>query len=87
MIRQMAEKRKLLVTIEENALAGGFGSAVSEYLVDSGLAVHTDLLRLGLPDRFIEQGTPQELRKLCGLQPEDIAESIKERLKSWQNRD
>lgn len=87
MIRQMAEKRKLLVTIEENALDGGFGSAVSEYLVDSGLAAHTDLLRLGLPDRFIEQGTPQELRKLCGLQPEDIAESIKERLKSWQNRD
>ncbi|SHK93455.1 1-deoxy-D-xylulose-5-phosphate synthase [Selenomonas ruminantium] len=71
----------LLVTVEENSLVGGFGSGVAEYLTDSGLARSVDLLRLGLPDRFVEQGTQEELLTLCGLQPEQMAERIKERLK------
>jgi 1-deoxy-D-xylulose-5-phosphate synthase len=80
-IAAMAAEHRLLVTLEENTLAGGFGSAVAEYLMDSGLAAMTDLLRLGLPDRFIEQGKPEELLELCGLQPEQIAATVKERLK------
>jgi 1-deoxy-D-xylulose-5-phosphate synthase len=40
-----------------------------------------NLLRLGLPDKFVEQGTQDELLALCGLQPEQMAEKIKERLK------
>ncbi|TYZ30201.1 1-deoxy-D-xylulose-5-phosphate synthase [Selenomonas caprae] len=80
-IDAMAAGHSLLVTLEENALAGGFGSAVAEYLMDSGLAAKTQLLRLGLPDRFIEQGKPAELLELCGLQPEQIAATVKERLK------
>ena len=71
---------KLMVTLEENSLAGGFGSAVAEYLMDSGLSRNLDLLRLGLPDKFIEQGTQEELLTLCGLQPEQMATKIKERL-------
>ena len=71
---------KLMVTVEENSLAGGFGSAVAEYLMDSGLSRNLDLLRLGLPDKFIEQGTQEELLTLCGLQPEQMATKIKERL-------
>ena len=71
---------KLMVTVEENSLAGGFGSAVAEYLLDSGLSRNLDLLRLGLPDKFIEQGTQEELLTLCGLQPEQMAMKIKERL-------
>ncbi len=72
---------QLLVTVEENSLVGGFGSGVAEYLADSGLARSVDLLRLGLPDQFVEQGTQKELLTLCGLQPEQMAERIKERLK------
>ena len=71
---------KLMVTVEENSLVGGFGSAVAEYLMDSGLSRNLDLLRLGLPDKFIEQGTQEELLTLCGLQPEQMAMKIKERL-------
>ena len=71
---------KLMVTLEENSLVGGFGSAVAEYLMDSGLSRNLDLLRLGLPDKFIEQGTQEELLTLCGLQPEQMAMKIKERL-------
>ncbi len=69
---------KLLVTVEENSLVGGFGSAVAEYLADS--RHQTPLLRLGLPDEFIEQGTQEELLTLCGLQPQQLADKIKERL-------
>jgi 1-deoxy-D-xylulose-5-phosphate synthase len=54
-----------VITVEENALAGGFGSAVLELLNDQGLIV--PMLRLGIPDTFIEQGTPDELRALLGL--------------------
>lgn len=80
-IDRMAVSRRLLVTAEENTLVGGFGSAVSEYMTDSGLAAKTGLLRLGLPDHFIEQGSCTELLQRCGLQPEQMAEKVKERLK------
>ncbi|MCH3958935.1 MAG: hypothetical protein LKE51_05430 [Selenomonas sp.] len=80
-IAKLAETKELLVTLEENALAGGFGSAVAEYLVDSGLTSKTQVLRLGLPDAFVEQGTPAELLTICGLQPEQIAAKVKERMK------
>lgn len=78
LIDKMAKSKKLLITAEENVLAGGFGSAVAEYLEDKGLSV--PLVRFGIPDRFIEQGTRAELFALCGLQPEQMAERIRERL-------
>ena len=78
MLKQHLSAR-LLVTMEENSLLGGFGSAVAEYLADNGRTLN--LLRLGLPDKFVEQGTQDELLALCGLQPEQMAEKIKERLK------
>lgn len=83
----MAAERRLLVTAEENTLTGGFGSAVAEYILDNGLASKVGLLRLGLPDHFIEQGSHEELLRRCGLQPDQIAEKVKERLKTWQNND
>ena len=63
------------VTIEENVLMGGFGSAVAEYLTDKYLK--KPLLRLGIHDEFIEQGSINELWDVCGLTPEKIAESVK----------
>lgn len=78
LIDEMARTKKLLITAEENVLAGGFGSAVAEYLADSGQQV--PLVRFGIPDRFIEQGTRKELLSLCGLQPEQMAERVRERL-------
>lgn len=78
LIDAMAKTKKLIITVEENVLAGGFGSAVAEYLADSGQQV--PLVRFGIPDRFIEQGTRKELLSLCGLQPEQMAECVRERL-------
>ncbi|WP_288850351.1 1-deoxy-D-xylulose-5-phosphate synthase [uncultured Mitsuokella sp.] len=78
LLGEMARTKRLLITAEENVLAGGFGSAVAEYLADHGIEV--PLLRFGIPDRFIEQGTRRELLSLCGLQPSEMAERIRERL-------
>ncbi len=74
----LAGEMELFVTLEENALAGGFGSAVAEFLADEDLAV--PLVRFGIPDHFIEQGSPDELLALCGLQPEQIAARIRQRV-------
>ena len=79
LLHRMAHEKKMLVTMEENALAGGFGSAVLEALADAGLLV--PVVRFGIGDAFIEQGTPQELLEMAGLQPEQMARSI---LTAWK---
>lgn len=71
-----AQKTGRVVTIEENALAGGFGSAVLEMLQEEGLS-GIPVLRLGLPDRFITHGTRSELLVHVGLDGEGIAGSVK----------
>ncbi len=73
-----AKKNKLIVTLEENVLPGGFGSAVAEYMADAGHG--TPLLRIGIPDRFVSQGAKSKLLESCGLLPEQIAEKI---MKKW----
>lgn len=65
----------VIITAEENSLDGGFGSAVLELLSDS--RANVDTLTLGIPDQFIEQGTQDELRKLCGLDKQSLLENIK----------
>ncbi|MDP8237399.1 MAG: 1-deoxy-D-xylulose-5-phosphate synthase, partial [Candidatus Erginobacter occultus] len=70
-----ARAGKKIVTLAEDPLAGGFGSAVGECLEEAGLAPAL-LLRIGLPDRFIPHGTIKQLRKDFGLDPESVAEKI-----------
>jgi 1-deoxy-D-xylulose-5-phosphate synthase len=65
-----------LVTIEDNVLAGGFGSAVTELLVDEG--VQAKVVRLGIPDAFIEHGAPDALYRQCDYSPEAIAARVRE---------
>ena len=79
LLHRMAHEKKMLVTMEENALAGGFGSAVLEALADAGLRV--PVVRFGIGDAFIEQGKPQELLEIAGLLPEQMARSI---LTAWK---
>ncbi len=86
-IETMAASKKLLVTVEENVLAGGFGSAAAEVLTDGDLLKHTSLIRMGIADTFVEQGTHDELLEICNLQPEQLAYKVKERIKEWQNKD
>ncbi len=74
-LNRVAEKYTKIVTLEENALAGGFGSAVVEYFSDKGFK--NDILRIGLPDKFIDHGTQTELHQLLGMDPESIVEKVK----------
>ena len=76
LIKQLADRTKRLVTVEENALAGGFGSAVLETLGKSKLA-KIKVERIGLPDRFIEHGTQELLRSMLDLDAEGIARRIR----------
>lgn len=76
LILQLAEEHELLVTIEENAVSGGAGSGVSELLHTYGKTGHR-WLHLGLPDRFLEQGTREELLAECGLDAKGILHSIR----------
>jgi 1-deoxy-D-xylulose-5-phosphate synthase len=64
-----------VVTLEENALQGGFGSAVLECLAERGINV--PVLRLGLPDHFIEQGSQGELRQRYGLDAAGVAARVR----------
>lgn len=63
-----------IVTVEDGQLAGGFGSAVLEWLSDNGKT--TRVRRIGLPDRFIEHGTVNELRHIAGTDIESIKQAI-----------
>lgn len=66
-----------LLLVEENALAGGFGSAVLEFLADRDLLGETTVRRLGLPDRFVEHGSPEELLHQVGLDREGVARALR----------
>lgn len=74
MINVLAQTHDYLVTLEENAIQGGAGSAVAEELNSSGKS--TALLQLGLPDYFIPQATQQEALKDLGLDSKGIEEKI-----------
>jgi 1-deoxy-D-xylulose-5-phosphate synthase len=73
-----AADHDLLVTLEENVVAGGAGSAVNELLAAEG--VPAAVLNLGLPDAFVEHGKPAELLAECGLDAEGIEASIRARM-------
>jgi len=78
LIIDLAAQSPLLLTAEENALQGGFGAAVLELLSDRGLGVRVE--RIGIPDRFIEQGTQLELWQRLGLDAAAIARRIQQAL-------
>ncbi len=78
LIVELAQTHELIVTLEENCIAGGAGSAINELLAAEGIPVK--LLNLGLPDQFVEHGRQDELLQLCGLDSEGIIKSIQARI-------
>lgn len=74
LVFEMAKQHDLLVTIEENVVAGGAGSAINELLV--GMNNPPTILNLGLPDKFVEHGARDVLLHDCGLDEEGIIASI-----------
>jgi len=72
---EISKKHSKIITLEESALSGGFGSGVLEYFSEKNYK--NDVLRIGLPDEFIEHGTQSELHKMLKIDPEGIAEKVK----------
>lgn len=73
-IKQLAASHSTLVTLEDNALMGGAGSAVNEFVMAEKLSI--PVLNLGLPDVFIKHGTQQEIHQELGLDADGIQKSI-----------
>jgi 1-deoxy-D-xylulose-5-phosphate synthase len=67
MIRELTLRFKHILMVEENVLAGGFSSAVLEFLADNDLLSGLRIKRMGIPDVFVEHGTQKELRQMMGL--------------------
>jgi 1-deoxy-D-xylulose-5-phosphate synthase len=74
LILQLANSHDVLVTVEENVLAGGAGQAVNGFLQSQRILM--PVLNIGLPDAFIEQGTREQLLTLCGLDTQGIFNQI-----------
>ena len=77
--RSLFDSHKVIVTLEDNTLVGGYGSAVGELLMDLGYG-DKRLMRFGLPDHFVEQGEIPALFKLLKIDGESVAKQIMERL-------
>jgi 1-deoxy-D-xylulose-5-phosphate synthase len=76
LIERLAAEHDVLVTVEENVLAGGFGSAVLEEMAERDLLGDTRVLRIGLPDRYVTHGKPALIREEVGLTPEALADRV-----------
>lgn len=82
LVQQLADSHELLVTVEENSVMGGAGSAVNEFLTREGLL--QAILNLGLPDYYVEHAKPAEMLTECGLDAAGIEAAVRARLTSLQ---
>jgi len=82
-LHKVFSKFKNIITVEDGVIAGGFGSAVLEFMSDNNYSVN--VVRLGIPDEFIEHGTPAELHKICNFDAENIFKTITSTVKQKIN--
>jgi len=78
LVREIAAGHELLVTVEENAIMGGAGAAVSEFLARENIL--KSVLHLGLPDVYVEHAKPAQMLAECGLDEAGIEASVRERM-------
>ena len=76
MLDEVADQHKKIITLEENTIVGGFGAAVLEYFSLKGYK--NDLLRIGLPDEFVEHGTQAELYRMLEIDTKGIVKKTKQ---------
>lgn len=74
LLLSLSEDHKLLVTLEENVITGGFGQQVTQFLTDTGQPVK--VLQIAIPDQFVEQGSPAKLKEEVGLDAAFIVKKI-----------
>jgi 1-deoxy-D-xylulose-5-phosphate synthase len=75
MILDIVNDHKLIITMEEGVLNGGFGSSVSSFLHDNNISIK--LYRMGIPDKYIDHGTREELLEDVGLSVSNLISIIK----------
>jgi len=75
MLHEVFTRFDKVITVEDGCIMGGFGSAVLEFMSDNNY--NAKVIRLGIPDKVVEQGTQSELYKECGFSPEDIANAAR----------
>lgn len=85
LLRDLLARIPCLMTVEDHALAGGFGSAVLEFMADEGIS-DVRIKRLGVPDRFITHGTQDELRKICGFDKDTITQAALQLVRRGRKR-
>ncbi len=85
-LREIAKNFAAILVVEEGSLAGGFASAALEFLADENLLAGQIVKRLGLPDKFIQHGTQEELRKLAGIDTDSIIDAARELLHKLEMR-
>ena len=73
-LREVGEKFKYVVTLEDGCVTGGLGSAVIEYMTANGYAPKVEVI--GIPDKFVEHGTPEELYRICGMDKDSVLRAI-----------
>jgi 1-deoxy-D-xylulose-5-phosphate synthase len=86
LILSIAKEARLIVTVEEAYLAGGFGSAVLELLEENALADKVKVVRMGVPDQIVTHGDPKLLLSQFGLNAEGIAARVRETLELMDER-
>ena len=75
LLHAVFQKFGTIITVEDGAVSGGMGTAILEFMADHGYSAK--VVRLGVPDLFIEQGTVAELHQLCGFDTDGILTTIK----------
>ena len=73
-LKKVGENFKYVVTLEDGTVKGGLGSAVVEYMTANGYAPKVNVI--GIPDNFVEHGTPDELYRICGMDKESVLKAI-----------
>jgi 1-deoxy-D-xylulose-5-phosphate synthase len=73
-LRQVGEKFRYIVTLEDGCVTGGLGSAVVEYMSEKGY--NPTIKVMGIPDKFVEHGTPEELYRVCGMDKDSVLNAI-----------
>jgi 1-deoxy-D-xylulose-5-phosphate synthase len=86
LILALAQTKRVLITVEEAYLAGGFGSAVMELLEENGLLDKVKVVRMGVPDRIITHGDPKLLLAKYGLDADGIYQKVKETIEILEER-
>jgi 1-deoxy-D-xylulose-5-phosphate synthase len=79
LLKKIFRKFNVIITVEDGVISGGFGSAIIEFMTDNGYTARVK--RLGVPDRFIEHGTQEELYHECGFNEEGIIKTARELIK------